>query len=89
MKRLPSGADGDGAETEVPHQDWIELGVFGVGEDGQEMELCREKRRLDSGEGRFEIIVDQEPKRAGNDPRNLLVDRVVDDNLKPVRMESN
>lgn len=89
MNRLPSGADGDGVETEVPHRDWIELGVFGVDEDGQEMELCREKRLLSTGEGRFEIIVDQEPKRAGIDPRNLLVDRVVDDNLKPVRMESN
>ncbi|MBU8871297.1 MAG: ABC transporter permease subunit [Gemmatimonadales bacterium] len=82
-------ADGQGVEEEVPHQDWIEVGVFSEGEDGQEIELGREKRRLASGRGQLEIIVDQEPKRAGIDPRNLLIDRVVDDNLKSVSMVSS
>ena len=79
-------ADGQGAETEIPHQDWIELGVFGEGADGKEIELCREKRHLETGQGRLEFIVDQEPKRAGIDPRNLLIDRVVSDNMKAVSM---
>ncbi|MBU8871795.1 MAG: hypothetical protein KOO60_13090 [Gemmatimonadales bacterium] len=82
-------ADGQGVEEEVPHQDWIELGVFGEDADGQEIELCREKRQLTSGEGRLEVFVDQEPKRAGIDPRNLLIDRVVNDNLKAVSMEAS
>ncbi|RKZ12121.1 hypothetical protein DRQ50_12455, partial [bacterium] len=79
-------ADGQGLEVEVPHQDWVELGVFGEDADGQEIQLCREKRRLTTGEGRLEVIVDQEPKRAGIDPRNLLIDRVVGDNSKAVSM---
>jgi len=82
-------ADGQGVEREVPHQDWIELGVFGEDADGQEVELYREKRQLTSGKGRLEVLVDQEPKRAGIDPRNLLIDRVVNDNLRAVSMEAN
>jgi ABC-2 type transport system permease protein len=77
-------ADGQGVEQEIPHRDWIELGVFGEDADGEEIELCREKRRLESGEGRLEVVVDQEPKRAGIDPRNLLIDRVVGDNSRAV-----
>ena len=79
-------ADGQGVEEEIPHRDWIELGVFGEGADGEEIELFREKRRLETGKGRLEVVVDQEPKRAGIDPRNLLIDRVAVDNLKAVSM---
>ena len=82
-------ADGQGVETEIPHRDWIEFGIFGEDSDGKEIELYREKRRLKNGEGRLEVVVDKEPKRAGIDPRNLLIDRVVDDNLKAVSMESS
>jgi aminopeptidase N len=79
-------ADGQGALEEVPHRDWIELGVFGVDADGAEVELCRQKRRLETGEGRLEVVVDQEPTRAGIDPRHLLIDRVAGDNSKAVKM---
>jgi len=81
-------ADGQGVEEEIAHRDWIELGVYGEDANGEEIELCREKRRLETGEGRLEIVVDQEPKRAGIDPRNLLIDRVVRDNSKAVSMEA-
>jgi len=77
-------ADGQGVETEIPHRDWIEVGVFGEDADGEEIELYREKRRLESGEGTVEVVVDGEPKRAGVDPRNLLIDRVAGDNLRGV-----
>jgi len=78
-------ADGQGVEREVPHRDWIELGVYAVGADGKDIELCREKRRLETGKGRLEVVVDQEPNRAGIDPRHLLIDRVVGDNSRAVR----
>ena len=80
-------ADGQGVEEEIPHRDWIEFGVFGEDADGREIELCREKRRLETGEGRLEVVVDQAPKRAGIDPRNLLIDRVVSDNSKAISRE--
>ncbi len=80
-------SDGQGVETEVDHNDWIEIGVFGrqrtVGEpEGSTLYL--KKHRLTSGDGEIEIVVEQEPARAGIDPRNLLVDRVPDDNTKAV-----
>jgi len=79
-------ADGQGVEEEVPHRDWLEVGVFGRDAEGREIVLCRQKRRLVSGEGRVEVVVNQEPVRAGIDPRNLLIDRVVGDNSKGVRV---
>ena len=30
------------------------------------------------------VVVDEEPERAGIDPRHLLIDREPDDNLRPV-----
>lgn len=80
-------ADGKGAETEIDHNDWIEIGVFGEKEiDGKihETTLYRDKHRLACGSGEVEIIVDDKPIRAGIDPRNLLIDRFPDDNIKNI-----
>ena len=80
-------SDGHGVETEIDHHDWIEIGVFGRERvDGQLREtiLHLDKHQLSSGSGKIEIVVDQEPVRAGIDPRNLFVDRVPWDNAKRV-----
>ncbi|UCC32348.1 MAG: hypothetical protein JSU86_08700, partial [Phycisphaerales bacterium] len=80
-------ADGQGVETEIDHRDWIEIGVFGgkrVDGKSTETTLYLEKHRLGTGKSEIEIIVDEEPIRAGIDPRNLLIDRVPDDNTKRV-----
>jgi len=78
-------ADGRGVETEVPHEDWIEVGVYGdKGEDGEEPFLYLEKHRIESGQTEIEVVVDSRPARAGIDPRHLLVDRVPDDNTRRV-----
>jgi len=79
--------DGLGTETAIDHQDWIEIGVFGEEEvEGgvEETTLYLEKRRLSAGSAEIEIVVDDKPVRAGIDPRNLLIDRVPDDNVKGV-----
>ncbi len=76
-----------GAEIELDHQDWIEIGVLGKdlgGATPRENYLVLERRRLHSGRNDIEIVVDQEPERAGIDPRNLLIDRVPGDNVKRV-----
>jgi aminopeptidase N len=80
-------ADGQGVETEIDHNDWIEIGVFGQERaDGKSTEttLYLEKHRLAAGRSEVEIVVDEKPIRAGIDPRNLLVDRVPGDNVKGV-----
>ncbi len=74
-------ADGRGVETEIEHNDWVEIGVYGDdGESGTPIYL--ERHRLASGENRIEVVVEERPVRAGIDPRHLLIDRVPDDNLK-------
>ena len=81
------GADGQGVETEVPIDDWIDIGVFGEKEtDGktEETVLFLEKHRITEAEHTFEVVVDEKPVRAGIDPYNKLIDRNSDDNLKKV-----
>jgi ABC-2 type transport system permease protein len=80
-------SDGRGRETEIEHDDWIEVGVFGRRQENGKSKshaLYLEKHRLASGTGEIEIVVDEEPFSAGVDPRNLLVDRVAGDNLARV-----
>ncbi len=84
LKSRKVRADGDGVETEVEHNDWIEVGLFGEERDGDEPTLYLEKHRLESGTTEVELVVDERPVRAGIDPRHLLVDRVPRDNVRKV-----
>ena len=82
-------ADGQGSETEIPVDDWIDIAVFGDREPGASPEgklLALEKRKIDGGETVFEIVVDEEPRRAGIDPFTKLIDRNPDDNLATVEI---
>jgi aminopeptidase N len=74
-------SDGFGAETELPIDDWIDVGVFGP----DETVLFLEKRHLSGPTASFEITVDSRPEKAGIDPYNKLVDRDSDDNLVRVQ----
>jgi hypothetical protein len=76
-------ADVSGAETEIPLNDLIEVGVFkGTGED--QKPLLLEKRRIVGKSANFDLIVDERPDRAGIDPYNKLIDRNPEDNTVPV-----
>lgn len=80
-------ADGQGVETEIPVDDWIDLAVFGDREPGASPEgklLALEKRRIDDGRATFELVVDEEPRRAGIDPFTKLIDRNSDNNVAGV-----
>ena len=82
-------ADGQGVETEITLDDWIDVGVFGETRgEGASVEptvLYLEKHRVTEAEPTFEIVVDQKPARAGIDPFNKLIDRNSRDNLKSVK----
>jgi ABC-2 type transport system permease protein len=73
-------ADGNGNETAMPLNDYIEIGVF-KGEKDEEQPLYLKKEKLTQEQNTFEIIVDEEPTRAGIDPYNKLIDRIADDNM--------
>lgn len=71
--------DEAGVETEVPMDDWIEVGVFDEGE------RYLQKHRIYSGKQAITITVPQKPARAGIDPRHLLSDLgEADKNVKRV-----
>jgi ABC-2 type transport system permease protein len=73
-------ADGNGNETQVPLNDYIEIGVF-KGKKDEEQPLYLKKEKISQHENTFEIMVNEEPTRAGIDPYNKLVDRIADDNM--------
>jgi hypothetical protein len=79
-------ADSVGNETEVPMDDFVEIGVYAAGEIGSRLALVYlEPHRIVSGRQTIRVTVSKEPGRAGVDPRNRLIDRKRDDNV--VRVE--
>jgi ABC-2 type transport system permease protein len=73
-------ADGNGNETPVALDDYIEVGVF-KGKKDEEQPLYLKKEKFTETQKTFEITVDEMPTRAGIDPYNKLVDRIADDNM--------
>ncbi|HET9339870.1 MAG TPA: M1 family aminopeptidase [Casimicrobiaceae bacterium] len=73
-------ADGLGRETEVPLDDWIDVGVL----DADGNALAVEKLHIDAPSTRLGFVVDRKPAQAGIDPFNKLIDRRPKDNTLPV-----
>jgi len=72
-------ADGQGAETEVPLDDWIDVGVL-----GEKEALYLQKVHVTGREVTARAIVTGRPVRAGIDPYNKLIDRTPSDNVRAV-----
>ena len=75
-------ADGAGAQTEVPMDDWVDIGVYGA----DDKPLLLEKRKVRSGEWTYTLRVNGKPVKAGIDPVNKLIDRDPDDNSTTVEI---
>ncbi len=87
-------ADEAGVESEVPMDDWVEVGVFAApAEGGGELSapLAVEKHRIRSGSQTITVTVPSEPDLAGIDPYHLLdwEEREDDDNVEPVSAKSD
>jgi hypothetical protein len=76
-------ANGDGAETEIPIHDLIEVGVF-KGKKESEKPLHTEKVWITQARTTFTYIVDEKPTRAAIDPYSKLIDRNPEDNWTDV-----
>jgi ABC-2 type transport system permease protein len=77
--------DLEGVETDVPMDDLIEIGVFSTPASAEPADpLHLAMHRVHSGKQRITVSVPKAPARAGIDPRNLLIDLAVDDNMKTV-----
>jgi ABC-2 type transport system permease protein len=79
-------ADAKGNETEVPVNDWIDIGAFAKPEKGKKYgrTLYRERLYLAQARSTHTFTVSELPDQAGVDPFLLLVDRIPDDNMKTV-----
>jgi hypothetical protein len=72
-------ADGKGVETDVPLDDWIDVGVF-----AGKTPLYLQKQHVTGPEVTVSVVVGSRPTRAGIDPLNKLIDRTPTDNVKDV-----
>ena len=83
-------ADAKGNETEVPVDDWIDIGAFAKPESGKKYgdTLYRERMHITQRDSTFTFTTAQLPEKAGIDPFALLIDRIPDDNVKNVTLQS-
>jgi ABC-2 type transport system permease protein len=77
-------ADGEGTETPVPMNDWLQIGVMGEDEDAEPLYL--EWHHITGERTELSIEVSAEPATAGIDPRVLFIDREPDDNVRSVEL---
>ena len=82
-------ADEKGNETEVPVNDWIEVGALAAPEKDKKYGnvLHRERVHMTTGKSAYTFTTDALPDKAGIDPLLLLVDRMPDDNLVKVTVQ--
>jgi ABC-2 type transport system permease protein len=82
-------ADEKGLETETDMNDWMEIGAFAAPESGKRYGklLHRQRIQLTNGKHELDFVVDEKPYQAGIDPRNLMIDRIPDDNLKRITIQ--
>jgi len=77
-------ADGEGAETPVPMNDWLQIGAYGEDEDAEPLYL--EWHHVTSERTELSLEVTGKPARAGIDPRVLFIDREPHDNVRDVEL---
>ena len=79
-------ADAKGNETEVPVDDWIDIGAFAKPAKGKKYgrTLYRERLHLAQARSTHTFTAAELPDKAGVDPFQLLVDRIPEDNMKAV-----
>lgn len=78
-------ADSIGKLKDAPIADWIDIGVFGskmIMDKKTETELYLKKHKITKNKMDFEILVDEEPSKAGIDPYNKLIDRTPENNTR-------
>jgi len=79
-------ADAKGNETEVPMDDWIDIGAFAKPEKGLKYgkTLYRDRVHISTAKSTYTFTTAELPDEAGVDPFLLLIDRIPDDNTKKV-----
>ncbi len=81
-------ADSLGKESEIPVNDWIEIGVYTEPQQGKKQGelIYLQKHLITKKETTFNLTLNTKPWEAGIDPINKMVDIVGDDNLSKVTL---
>jgi aminopeptidase N len=81
-------ADGAGRETEVPVDDWIDLGAFRQPREGAKVgdTLYRQRVHITQRFSTFTFATTELPEKAGIDPFSLLLGRSPDGNVRNVTL---
>src|SRR5262249_6645807 len=81
-------ADAKGNETELAVDDYIDIGALAKPAASKQYgdTLYRERVHMTQKQATFTFVTDSLPEKAGIDPFALLIDRVPDDNTKPVTL---
>ena len=69
-----------------PLADFVEVGVFGLDDEGEEEVLYLQKHKITDIVNDFKIIVDKEPSEVGIDPYNKLIDTNSEDNRRKAKL---
>ncbi|WP_277233244.1 ABC transporter permease [Hymenobacter sp. YC55] len=82
--------DAQGIETEIPMNDWVQIGLFAPARQKSELAglLYLRQHRIHSGRQKITVTTQQQPARAGIDPNYLLFDWKMDDNSADVQAEN-
>lgn len=79
LQKLVSNTDGLLNETAVA--DWVEIAVYGLDEQGKEVELYRTMHWFGQSRLDLKLEFNTPPHRIEMDPKHLLMDRNIDDNV--------
>jgi ABC-2 type transport system permease protein len=98
-RRTYADANGDSLSLEIegrrrplqslPLSDWIDVGVFGLDENGNEKVLYLQKHKISEIDNSISITVNEKPVSAGIDPYNKLIDTDSNDNKRALKEETN
>jgi hypothetical protein len=76
-------ADSLGNETEQPLHEWVDIGLYN---DSDEKRLSTWKRiHVTENQTRYTLVADSLPAKAAIDPRRMLIERVITDNVKSIK----
>ena len=83
LKAQKLKGDSVGNTKEVPVADYVDVGVFGDRVPGQKLgePLLVKKVKVTQSMTVLDLVVSKEPKKAGIDPYNKLIDRTPEDNV--------
>lgn len=84
VKASKINIDASGKEQDIAQHDWVDIGVYA---DAEEQDLFFVKRVLfTKPDMEFTFEVDTIPTKAAIDPKRLLIERIVDDNVQPLTL---